>query len=1308
MSLDPQLVQGVFLSAVECDDPAARAAVLDRECSDDAELRARVEALLTAFDRPDSLLDRPIVNPENRVTATSSELSSDPSDLTGCIFPDDLESALELSSSDGDLVGSQADGTLFFKLQPDPPASEGRPAPVVSGYEILGELGRGGMGVVYKARQIRLNRPCALKMILGGGHASAESAARFLAEAQAIAQLQHPHIVQIHHIGEADGLPFFELEYLPGGSLDRRLSGTPWPARRAAELIESVARGVAEAHRQGIVHRDLKPANVLLAADGTPKITDFGLAKSLAADSGLTRTDSIMGSPGYMAPEQAEGKAKQVGPLADVYALGAILYELLTGGQPFRGTTALEILDQVKNAEPVPPSRLVPGLPRDVETIALKCLQKEPGKRYDSAAALAEDLRRFLVGEPIVARPVPFWERGIKWARRRPAIAMLAVAILLLLAALMGLGVLSYEKIESALRIAEVRRKGAEESRREAIKQSKVADANFARARKAVDDSFTIVSESKLLNVPGLRALRADLLDSSMRFYEEFLRERSDDPSLRNDMLRTQLRVADVLRELGRTKEANEAYEAAISGCEQALRDRPDDLDLRTGLADALHWVVSIRPQDQKSATYRRIVALREEVFEGRHSDVQSKRDLALACSRLYENLRGPRPAEALVVLERSVVLRLELAEEAPDDVDAIDGVFVSFYKLARAMESSQSLALYRRALEFGRESLRLRPNDMLTANDFMLVTQSTVAMLSDSGRKEEAIAELRRSVKTLDEMARANADTPRIQDIYLEISRYLADRLADQNRPDEAVRSLLESRLALDRFSRETPADIAGSAGRNVALARRLGEIKPDLTLEQTAKRDELLDRAVSDYRAAVAGGWKGLAVLKQATPIKDRPGYRALLTEAESAAKKPANPTGSGRAAVASAVSRPKLDVKLDRALTQAALGVARARSRLVDEAITTMDKARALFDELARERPNDTEVRKGRADALAGFHVALYALALDRHRRGKADESAAAQKKADDFYADLTRERPDDPEADAARREALLGVAALRREARRWGETYQALRKTESSALEVARSARPAGGPADRSTIATLAQIGFGYGALTLWDEATDAFSKAYEIDPAALQTVEGIWDKGFGTWYRVAVLQLQGGETDAYERLRDKMLRENAAGKLESPLDQIRTATLRPDPRSDWRQILELADSFPEQNPWGQTVRGFALLRAGRDQEALDTFKKDPEWINAWPARSIAHHQLGQTALAHEWLDRSDQHLRKDLDDALAGTGFTQSGWDPWWDDWLLRVIWTREAHELIDGKAWPDAAWMKQQRVRALARISEAK
>ncbi len=296
------------------------------------------------------------------------------------------------------------------------------------------------MGVVYHARQVRLNRPCALKMILAGAHADANASIRFRSEAEAIARLQHPNVVQIHFIGEVDGLPFFEIEYVSGGSLDKAIDGTPWPARRAAALLEPLARAIAEAHRLGLIHRDLKPGNVLLAADGTPKITDFGLAKSLNLDSGLTGTEAIMGTPSYMAPEQAEGKAKQVGPLADVYALGTILYELLTGRPPFKGTTVQETLELVKSAEAVPPSRLVPGLPRDLETIALKCLQKEPAQRYASAESLAEDLRRYQAGEPILARRTGLAERSWRWCRRNP---MLAGAVGAAAAALVAVALVS-------------------------------------------------------------------------------------------------------------------------------------------------------------------------------------------------------------------------------------------------------------------------------------------------------------------------------------------------------------------------------------------------------------------------------------------------------------------------------------------------------------------------------------------------------------------------------------------------------------------------------------------------------------------------------------------------------------------------------------------------------------------------------------------------------------------------------------------------------------------------------------------------
>ena len=306
----------------------------------------------------------------------------DPSDLTGCLFTVDLEPAEELSASDGSTVGTEADRTVLVQRPPDLPASAERPAPSIAGYEILGELGRGGMGVVYKARQVRPESPCALKMILAGAHAGAEAAARFQAEAEAVARLQHPNIVQIYEVGEHDGLPFFALEFVDGGSLDRRLDGTPWPARRAAELVEALARGVAEAHRLGIVHRDLKPANVLLAADGTPKITDFGLAKSL---DGGQRPDADRRDHGHAqlhGPRAGRGQAQTAGPRGRRLRAGGDPLRAAHGRPPFRGRPPLETLEQVRNAEPVPPSRLVPGLPRDLETICLKCLQKEPAKRY--------------------------------------------------------------------------------------------------------------------------------------------------------------------------------------------------------------------------------------------------------------------------------------------------------------------------------------------------------------------------------------------------------------------------------------------------------------------------------------------------------------------------------------------------------------------------------------------------------------------------------------------------------------------------------------------------------------------------------------------------------------------------------------------------------------------------------------------------------------------------------------------------------------------------------------------------------------
>jgi hypothetical protein len=284
----------------------------------------------------------------------------------------------------------------------------------VPGYEILDELGRGGMGVVYKARQVGLNRLVALKMILAGGHASEAELARFRLEAEAVARLQHPNIVQVFDIGESHGHPFFSLEFVDGGTLAQRLDHRPQPARHAAQVAIVLARAVHAAHQAGIVHRDLKPANILLAADGTPKITDFGLAKRLDVEQRLTQSNAIVGTPSYMAPEQVEARARAVGPAADIYSLGAILYEMLTGRPPFLAETPVDTILQVATETPVLPSLLQSKVPAELEAVCMKCLHKEPRQRYPSALALAEDLERFLAGAPTEAGQ----HRALSWLRR--------------------------------------------------------------------------------------------------------------------------------------------------------------------------------------------------------------------------------------------------------------------------------------------------------------------------------------------------------------------------------------------------------------------------------------------------------------------------------------------------------------------------------------------------------------------------------------------------------------------------------------------------------------------------------------------------------------------------------------------------------------------------------------------------------------------------------------------------------------------------------------------------------------------------
>jgi len=490
-------------------------------------------------------------------------------------------------------------------------------AGTVPGYELLGELGRGGMGVVYRARQVKANRLVALKMILAGGHAGAAELARFRTEAEAIARLQHPNIVQVHEVGEHEGKPFFSLEFCGGGSLAQKLNGTPLPAREAAELVEALARAMQAAHARGVIHRDLKPANVLLAEDGTPKVTDFGLAKKLD-EAGQTQSGAVLGTPSYMAPEQAAGKGKEIGPLADVYALGAILYECLTGRPPFRAATALDTILQVVNDEPVPPSQLQSKTPRDLETVCLKCLRKEPAKRYASAADLAEDLRRWQAGEPITARPVGRVERGVKWVRRNPVVTSLLAAVVLAVA---GGGAGVYWKYLDAKEQAE-----------NARKQTAIAEGKTRELEDTLAEGWLLhVGYEETPTPAELAALRQLAETPNERVRLLFLEKALERPESAVRLRRRAELAAHAVVGLDRDREGR-----VVELLRAKLRDNAADAEVRVA---CVHFGLALQTKDE---VFRgELVKAAAELLEP-NGDPEALLALAVALGTLAERERLP------------------------------------------------------------------------------------------------------------------------------------------------------------------------------------------------------------------------------------------------------------------------------------------------------------------------------------------------------------------------------------------------------------------------------------------------------------------------------------------------------------------------------------------------------------------------------------------------------------------------------------------------------------------------------------------
>jgi hypothetical protein len=558
-------------------------------------------------------------------------------------------------------------------------AAEPRPArgpvgrrSIPTGYDLIEPLGRGGMGVVFKARQRALGRVVALKQIAAGLDADLGELARFRIEAEAAARLKHPNIVAVFDVGEQDAVPFLAMELVEGGSLADRLKAGTIEPRQGAELVATLARAVQHAHDLGVVHRDLKPANILLAADGTPKIADFGLAKRLDASAAQTGSGALLGTPQYMAPEQAGGR--DAGPSADIYALGAVLYECLTGRPPFQAATPLEALEQVRFLDPPLPSRLRPRLPRDLETVCLKCLEKEPRRRYASSAALADDLDRFLRGEPIEARPIGRGERIAKWIKRRPYQAALAV---LGAAAMVGafIGLI----VHNSRLAVEIQR--ANESAEIARKQKALADGNYREARAAIGEMLNEIDSPAFADLPRRTELTRALREKALLFYEKVIAAAdSSDPVVRIDTAHAVHEAANLMIPLGRNQAAEDHLLRALRLYDTLSAEQPENLDFvasRHSIFVKLGVMLATQDTDRALRALEAAHPLAERIAAERPGSVAARGDLAwcehnIGSALLRDEKRPNRAADAAPHLQRAAELYWELYREAPDDHERI------------------------------------------------------------------------------------------------------------------------------------------------------------------------------------------------------------------------------------------------------------------------------------------------------------------------------------------------------------------------------------------------------------------------------------------------------------------------------------------------------------------------------------------------------------------------------------------------------------------------------------------------------------
>ena len=1102
--------------------------------------------------------------------------------------------------------------------------------PVIPGYVVESVLGMGGMGVVFRARHLRLNRTVALKMALAGAYAGTHERQRFQREAEAVAALRHPNVVQVYDVGDSAGRPYFTMEFVEGGSLAQKLAGTPVPAREAAQLLAELTGAVHAAHAAGIVHRDLKPANVLLTSDGTPKISDFGLARRLTGEAGLTRTGTAMGTPSYMAPEQARGAADAAGPPADVYALGAILYELLTGRPPFRAETGAETVHQVLTHDPVPPSQFNRTVSRDIETICLKCLHKEPRFRYATAAALADDLERFVRGESIAARPEGRLGKYARRVRRRPALAAAITVTVLSMIALVSVGLWMLLEREATRQAADAERAATERAAdidltemEGHLRQSAwpVARAAHERAKGRLGDRDLPDLRRRLDR--GTRQLELVALLDAIRLRRTELIDGRDETGANRDRAGQEYENAFGEAGFGSMHDhpTVAASRVAASDIRQALVAALDDWACSVG-GDRRAWVLEMARQADPDATGWRDRARAPATWLD-----------AATLSELVGSLRvQSHSVEFLTVFG----MRLNSTGHDPKDflsevLRAYPGDFWANHLAGRCYVERNPAE----AIRYFQAAVAARPTAAIAHSNLGV-------SLRKIGRTDEAIDSYKMAL--------------RLEPNYVNALNNLGVALCSKGQTYDGLESYLRA-IVLDP---------------NDAIAQHNLGLSYDLMGR--------IDEAIEHYRRAVSANPKyalahcnlGLAFVQ----IGDLD--QALRHLRESTRVDPQYPTAHLIIGIQFRTLGQFAEAKTELERGLALLSPTDSRRSVASAELKRCEKLNEISARLPAVLRGET--KPGSAEDLLGFanlcrarkqHAAAArlfarafaakpALAIDGHRLSAAGSAILAAQGLGEDAAGL-----DGASRAALRKSALnwlrdehkaivsqrdLGLKEWQvamRVLRPWRQHVELAGARDQSALalfpEDERLSWQAlwadvAATAARDPFMTVEQAR-AYAARRDWAKAADGYARALQEGPT--------WDGD--VWFEYAAVQLLAGDKAGYRTTCEKMFDRAAKAAGVRAYHVARACTLCPDAVIAPARLLALSKDELDDNAaafWSLTERAALCQRAGQVREAVPLLERSIRTngrpgsaVLNWLWLALTHHRSGQHDEARRWLDKA---------------------------------------------------------------------